>query len=124
MGAAVTGRLPGDVAAEVDKVRAADRILFHFPLWWFGPPAVLKGWFDRVLAHGVLHTDTERFDRGRCAGKEALFCVTTGATEAECGPDGREGDVQMLLWPLAYTLRLLRLLRAVPGDRAWRARVP
>ena len=40
---AASGHLPADVAAEADKIRAADRIVFHFPLWWFAPPAMLKG---------------------------------------------------------------------------------
>ncbi len=105
--AAEAGSLPEDVAGEVAKLRAADRVVFHFPLWWFAPPAVLKGWFDRVLVHGALHSVEQRFDAGLCRGKSALFCVTTGATEAESGFDGKEGDVRMLLWPAAYTLRYL-----------------
>ena len=99
--------VPVDLAAEVAKIRQADQIIFHFPLWWFAPPAVLKDWFDRALVHGDLHTVEERFDTGRCRGKRALFCVTTGAGAAECGPGGKEGDVTLLLWPSAYTLRYL-----------------
>lgn len=101
------GALPADVAAEVVKVRAADRIVLHFPIWWFAPPAVLKGWLDRVLAQGSLHREDARFDRGICVGKEVLFCVSTGARASECGPDGKEGDLRLLLWPLAYTFRYL-----------------
>ncbi len=104
---AKNGDIPDHVINEVDKLRKADQIIFHFPLWWFAPPAVLKGWFDRVLLHGDMHTVEERFDTGRCRDKTALFCVTTGATEAECGPSGKEGNVQLLLWPAAYTLRYL-----------------
>jgi NAD(P)H dehydrogenase (quinone) len=105
--AVAAGSLPMDMAAEAEKIRQADQIIFHFPLWWFAPPAVLKGWFDRALVHGDLHTVEERFDTGRCRGKRALFCVTTGAGPAECGPGGKEGDVNLLLWPSAYTLRYL-----------------
>ncbi len=105
--AAASGTLPADIAAEVAKIWQADQIIFHFPLWWFAPPAVLKGWFDRALVHGDLHTVDERFDTGRCRGKRALFCVSTGASAAECGPGGKEGDVSLLLWPSAYTLRYL-----------------
>lgn len=94
-----------DVASEIARIRQADRIVFHFPLWWFAPPAILKGWFDRVLAHPELHSSKRRFDTGICKGKKALFCVTTGCTEAESAHDGKEGDVVMLLWPAAYTLR-------------------
>ncbi len=99
------GALPPDVATEIEKIRAADRIIFHFPLWWFAPPAMLKGWFDRVLAHGHLHDVDNRFDTGLCKHQAALFCVTTGASAEECGPDGKEGDTRLLLWPAAMTLR-------------------
>ena len=105
--AAADSTLPRDVATEVAKIRAADRIVFHFPLWWFAPPAILKGWCDRALVHGELHTVEERFDEGQCRGKQALFCVSAGASAAECAHNGKEGDVRMLLWPLAYTLRYL-----------------
>ena len=105
--ASVTGQLPPDVLAEVEKVEAADRIVFHFPLWWFAPPAMLKGWFERVLVHGRTHDVDNRFDTGRFRGRKALFCVTTGANDAESGADGKEGDTRLHLWPAAYTLRYL-----------------
>ncbi|MCG6903914.1 MAG: NAD(P)H-dependent oxidoreductase [Rhodobacter sp.] len=112
--AAETGRIPKDVAGEIDKLRRADRVVFHFPLWWFGPPAILKGWFDRVFAHGATHSVEERFDTGRFLGRKALFCVTTGSNEAESAFNGKEGDVQMLLWPAAYALRYLGFTVLVP----------
>lgn len=99
--------LPPDVATEIAKIRQADRIIFHFPIWWFAPPAILKGWFDRALAHGALHNVDQRFDTGLCRDKKALFCVTTGSRAEESAYNGKEGDVQMLLWPSAYTLRYL-----------------
>lgn len=101
------GDLPADVAAEVAKVRAADRIVLHFPIWWFAPPAILKGWMDRVLAQGALHGEIARYDSGLCAGKEVLCCVSAGAKESECGPDGLNGDLRLQLWPVAYTFRYL-----------------
>ncbi|NKX43000.1 NAD(P)H-dependent oxidoreductase [Roseibacterium sp. KMU-115] len=112
--AAGAGRLPADVAAEVEKIRAADRVIFHFPLWWFAPPAMLKGWCDRALAHGAVHDVDRRFDTGLLRGKRALLCVTTGARASECGPDGKEGETRLLLWPLAYTLRYCGMEVAEP----------
>ncbi len=99
--------LPPDVADELAKLEAADRVIFHFPLWWFAPPAMLKGWFERVLLHGRTHDVDHRFDKGRFRGRKALFCVTTGASAAESGPDGKEGDTRLHLWPAAYTMRYL-----------------
>ena len=99
--------LSADVAAEILKIKSADQIIFHFPLWWFGAPAILKGWFDRCLVHGELHNSSQRFDSGLCLDKKAIFCVSTGSTAMESSPAGKEGDIHMLLWPLAYALRYL-----------------
>ncbi len=112
---AAAGSLPRPTrAAEVDKIRRADRIVFHFPIWWFAPPAMLKGWCDRALVHGAIHDTDRRFDGGVLRGKLALFCVTTGARDSEAGPDGKEGETRFLLWPLAYTLRYCGMQVAEP----------
>lgn len=99
--------LPPDALAEMNKVMVADLIVLHFPLWWFAPPAMVKGWTERALVHGHLHTTDARFDTGLCRGKRVLFCVTSGADTAQTGPDGKEADTSLLLWPLAYTFRYL-----------------
>lgn len=37
----------------VERLRAAEALVFQFPTWCFGPPAMLKGFFDRLLMPGV-----------------------------------------------------------------------
>jgi NAD(P)H dehydrogenase (quinone) len=32
-------------------VRNADKLMFVFPWWWGGPPAILKGWCEKVLTN-------------------------------------------------------------------------
>lgn len=44
-----------DITIEQEKQLWADIIIFQFPLWWFGMPAILKGWIDRVYAHGFAY---------------------------------------------------------------------
>ncbi len=41
------------IAQHVDSLQWCDALLFVYPTWWFGPPAMLKGWLDRVLVPGV-----------------------------------------------------------------------
>ena len=41
------------VAAYVERVRAAQALVLSFPVWNFGYPAILKGFFDRVFVPGV-----------------------------------------------------------------------
>lgn len=36
-----------------DNLRWCDALVFVYPTWWSGPPAMLKGWMDRVFARGV-----------------------------------------------------------------------
>ncbi len=39
-------------------VQAADVLVFVYPTWWSGPPAIMKGWLERVLVTGVaFHFD-------------------------------------------------------------------
>ena len=38
----------------VARLKAADALVFVYPTWWYGQPAILKGWFDRVWAPGVV----------------------------------------------------------------------
>jgi NAD(P)H dehydrogenase (quinone) len=41
------------LAAHIDHLKWAQQIVFVYPTWWFGLPAMLKGWFDRVWATDV-----------------------------------------------------------------------
>lgn len=99
--------LPQDVEQEMTKLQTCDLLVVHFPLWWFGPPAILKGWMDRVFVYGKMYKSKERYDRGICAGKKMIACVTTGASEASCSYNGREGDTMMHLWPILFPFRYL-----------------
>ena len=40
---------PSIVSSEVQRLLNCDLLVVHFPLWWFGMPAILKGWIDRVF---------------------------------------------------------------------------
>jgi putative NADPH-quinone reductase len=49
-------RFDGDaVRQQIGRLRRAEGIVLVFPTWWFGFPAILKGWFDRVWAPGVAY---------------------------------------------------------------------
>ncbi len=41
------------VAEYVERLRAAQALVLVFPVWNFGYPAILKGFFDRVFLPGV-----------------------------------------------------------------------
>lgn len=41
------------VSSEVEDIRWCDTLIFVYPTWWYGLPAMLKGWLDRVLLPDV-----------------------------------------------------------------------
>ena len=99
-----TGTTSADVAGEIANLDRADLVIFQYPMWWFTMPAMLKGWADRVLVYGGAYTSKVRYDRGRFAGRRAILSVTTGAPEATFAHNGRNGDIDLLLWPMNFTL--------------------
>jgi NAD(P)H dehydrogenase (quinone) len=42
-----------NVAPYVERLKAAEALIFVFPQWWFNLPAILKGFIDRVFAPGI-----------------------------------------------------------------------
>lgn len=49
------------VAPQIERLLAAEAIVLVFPTWWFGFPAILKGWFDRVWAPGVAYDHADQY---------------------------------------------------------------
>lgn len=96
--------LPSDVQAEIDDLMWADLVVLQFPLWWFGMPAILKGWMDRVFVYGKLYSSRRRLHTGVLHGRLAMLSVTAGSSAADCSPDGKEGDTRLILWPAHYSL--------------------
>lgn len=97
--AARDGGFSDELKREQARVDRADAFILHFPLWWGGPPAILKGWFDRVMAFGFAYRDGTRFDTGLYKGKRGLMCVTTGGTTERFSEAGVYGPIEKVLWP-------------------------
>ncbi|MDH3510824.1 MAG: NAD(P)H-dependent oxidoreductase [Gammaproteobacteria bacterium] len=89
-----------DVQGEIDRLLAADMLILQFPMWWHSTPAILKGWIDRVFAFGVTYDFGRTWDRGVMQGKRAMLSLTTSAPPTTFLPDGRNGDLEQILWPL------------------------
>jgi NAD(P)H dehydrogenase (quinone) len=86
-----------DLMREQERLMRADLLVFVFPLWWGGLPAIVKGWFDRVCAYGVAYADGRRFERGYFVGRRALLGLTTGGTTERFSADGSYGKMRHVL---------------------------
>lgn len=93
--------LPAEIEAHCQEIGAADGIVIVHPNWWSQPPAILRGWTDRVLRAGRAY---QFVSDGRGGGRsEGLLKVRVGvvfntantpqAKEEECF-----GDPLEILW--------------------------
>lgn len=89
-----------DIRREQARFAEAGLVIFTFPIWWGGPPAILKGWFDRVLAYGFAYIDGRRFDTGFFRDVTCLAGITTGGTPERFSRDGVYGEIETVLWPV------------------------
>ena len=100
MHAAQTNQFADDVQAEIDKLMAADFLILQFPMWWFSMPAILKGWIDRIFAFGQAYDFGRTWENGVFVGRRAMLAITASAPAAAFMPDGRNGDMERVLWPI------------------------
>jgi len=76
------GKAASDIAAYQQKVADADALAFICPVWWFGVPAILKGWVDRVLSHGfAFQFQEDGTAKGLLKHKKALVIQTCGGSQ-------------------------------------------
>lgn len=69
-----------DKEPETEKYRQlvawADHLIFIFPIWWSGMPAILKGFIDRVFASGFAYSYKGTGMEGHLKGKSAWIITT------------------------------------------------
>lgn len=96
-----------DIESEIEALERCDLLIFSFPLWWFGLPAILKGWCDRVLAMGRIYGGSKLYEGGvGQATKRALVLLTTGG-----GPETYDG------W--SFNPPMTEILRPVHHGTFW-----
>ena len=100
--AAACNGFAAEVQAEQDKLFWCDALILQFPLWWFGLPAILKGWVDRVFAAGLTYGAGRFYSNGVFKGKRAMLSLTTGGPPTMYSPRGLNGDVETLLFPINH----------------------
>ena len=123
-------RIPETISKHCRQFAAADGIIIVHPNWWGQPPAILKGWMDRVIRPGVAYRfldgdSGEGVPVGLLKARAALVFNTSNT------PPAREnkvfGDPLRLLWkncvfdlcgvPVFYRRMFRVLVTSTPGKR-------
>ncbi len=92
-----------DILGEIQKIQTADIILFATPIWWFSVPAILKGWFDRVLAMGFAWDGGKIYQNGMLRGKQAMLIASAGGPADYYKVDGKhKATPEQILHPINH----------------------
>ena len=83
LGALNDGRVPEAIDHEQASLRWAEGLVMVYPLWWFDRPAILKGWFDKVLTNGFAFEYAPDGVRGLLPQRKALVIVTVGGSQED-----------------------------------------
>lgn len=102
-----------DIKQNMDKLLQCDLLIFNFPLWWFGLPAILKGWVDRTFAMGLVYGNGKGvYDNGIFKTKTAFACLTTGGPEIAYN-GGKNGDIMQILFPINHGIFYFAGMRVI-----------
>ena len=74
-----------DRAAEQAALERAHLVVWLHPIFWYTVPALMKHWFDEVLARGFAYGP----GGGVLSGKDVLWVTTSGGDAAAYTPEGR-----------------------------------
>jgi putative NADPH-quinone reductase len=95
-----------ELRQHIEDLQWCDALVLVYPTWWSGQPAILKGWFDRVLMNGVAWVLPEGAARIRplLTNVKQLMVVTThgsskfvNALEGESGKRTAFRSVRLML---------------------------
>lgn len=130
-----TGTLPPDVQTEQARIERADALCFVFPLFWWGMPATMKGWVDRVWSWGWAYDQLDDPEVSLQRPRTGVFLIPAGARSDEMDELGytKAIDTAWMKGTFGYfgfTHRTLHLLNGSKGseprrkallDRAYQA---
>ncbi len=77
------GKVDATVQREQEYISWADHIVFIYPIWWTGMPAIMKGYIDRVFSYGFTYRYDQGVQKGLLTGKMATIINTQGKSKTE-----------------------------------------
>ncbi len=78
-----------DVQSEQAALLKADLIIWQCPFYWYGVPALVNLWFEKVLAHGWAYGE----GADALSGKTVLWVPTTGGSPSSYSATGAHGHL-------------------------------
>lgn len=116
---------PKDILIEQDRIDRADAICLVFPLYWWGMPAMTKGWVDRVWSWGWAYDQLEDPERSLQRARTGVLLVPAGARSDEMQDQGYAAALETA-WTkgtfgyFGFSPRKIKLLNGSTGSETRR----
>ncbi|GAA6176226.1 NAD(P)H-dependent oxidoreductase [Sulfitobacter pacificus] len=123
-----SGLAPPDVLREQTRIARADAVCFVFPLFWWGMPALTKGWVDRVWSWGWAYDQLDDPEVSLQRPRTGLFLVPAGARSDEMEDKGYLAAIETAWMAgtfgyFGFVRRDLKVLNGSKGSAARRDRL-
>ncbi|PID37023.1 MAG: NAD(P)H dehydrogenase [Rhodobacterales bacterium] len=119
------GAVPADVRREQGRVERADALCMVFPLYWWGMPAMSKGWLERVFSYGWAYDQLDDPEGSLLRARPMVGLVPAGARSDAMAREGYTAALE-LLWNrgtfgyFGFSPRKLEFLNGSTGSEARR----
>ncbi|MBE1285644.1 MAG: flavodoxin family protein [Rhodobacteraceae bacterium] len=113
---------PKDVLAEQARIERADALCLVFPLFWWGMPAMTKGWVDRVWTWGWAYDQLDDPEKSLQRSRTGVLLIPAGARSDEMEEEGYTAALETA-WTtgtfgyFGFSPRRLELLCGSTGSR-------
>ncbi|TVQ14917.1 MAG: flavodoxin family protein [Bacteroidetes bacterium] len=78
-----SGNIPADIEKEQSFVSWADAMIFIYPVWWGGMPAIVKGYIDKVFSWGFAYKSNGKGVYPLLTGKNVIVMNSLGQSRSE-----------------------------------------
>ncbi len=89
---------PEDILKEQSRISKCDAVCFVFPLFWFGMPAMLKGWIDRVWSWGWAYDQLDDHNKSLQKNRTAIMLIPAGANPNSWEPYAEIENSMRNIW--------------------------
>lgn len=118
--------MPDDVLSYQTRIEKADVVCMVFPLFWFGMPAMMKGWVDRVWSFGWAYDQVGDHEKSLQRNRIGVMLIPAGGDPANWEPY-RLGQSMDTIWRtgtmgyFGFTDRRIHFLNGSEGSGERRA---
>ncbi len=92
------GNAPADILQEQRRIEKSDAVCMVFPLFWFGMPAMLKGWLERVWSWGWAYDQLDDHNKSLQKSRTAVLLVPAGANPDQWEPYPKIEQAMRDIW--------------------------